>query len=135
MADILLKALQMRNKEKRVYTITQYIDIISEVVPTCSEVAIITTKEKSERSTYGYKCIINDILDCKTQESIFDLLKEKLNEKGFEYDKMFINTYLYNKMKDKHDAVMFADLIPVHIKDEKKEGHYYQIKVTNVPRK
>ena len=53
MAEILVKALQLRNSEKKVLSVTQFIDIIRDYYAyDTKEIAFITSKEDCRASTF-----------------------------------------------------------------------------------
>ena len=81
MAELLVKALQLRHSEKKV------LDNIREHINDTKEIAFITSKDNCQASTFGYVATFSDMLDCETHKNIMsDEIIKHFNENGFAYD-------------------------------------------------
>ena len=135
MAEILVKALQLRNSEKKVLSVTQFIDIIRDYFQyDTQEIAFVTSRENCKPSTFGYVCTFSDMLDCETHKNLMrdDIMKD-FNEKGYAYDKIYLNSNLVNKMKPSGNVVLFVNITPQsYNRNDEKSHYYYNIRVVNV---
>ena len=61
MADILVIALQLRNKEKKVLAITQFVDNVQEYINDVKERGFITSKDNCQAPTFGFIVPFSDI--------------------------------------------------------------------------
>ena len=135
MAEILVKALKLRNSEKKVLSVTQFIDIIRDYYAyDTKEIAFITSKENCQVSTFGYVCTFSDMLDCETHKNLMsDEIMKDFNEKGYAYDKIYLNSNLVNKMKPSGNVVLFVNITPQsYNRNDDKSHYYYNIRVVNV---
>ena len=135
MAEILVKALKLRNSEKKVLSVTQFIDIIRDYYAyDTKEIAFITSKENCQVSTFGYVCTFSDMLDCETHKNLMsDEIIKHFNEKGYAYDKIYLNSNLVNKMKPSGNVVLFVNITPQsYNRNDDKSHYYYNIRVVNV---
>ena len=79
MNKILYQALRIKNSEKKVLSITQFIDTIRDYYAyDTKEIAFITSKEDCRASTFGYVCTFSEMLDCETHKNLMrdDIMKE-----------------------------------------------------------
>ena len=135
MAEILVKALQLRNSEKKVLSVTQFIDIIRDYFQyDTQEIAFVTSRENCKPSTFGYVCTFSDMLDCETHKNLMtDEIMKDFNEKGYAYDKIYLNSNLVNKMKPSGNVVLFVNIAPQsYNRNDEKSHYYYNIRVVNV---
>ena len=135
MAEILVKALQLRNSEKKVLSVTQFIDIIRDYFQyDTQEIAFVTSRENCKPSTFGYVCTFSDMLDCETHKNLMtDEIMKDFNEKGYAYDKIYLNSNLVNKMKPSGNVVLFVNITPQsYNRNDEKSHYYYNIRVVNV---
>ena len=135
MAELLVKALQIRNSEKKVLSISQFIDNIREYYTyDTKEIAFITSKENCQASTFGYVVTFSDMLDCETHKNLMsDEIIKHFNENGLAYDKIYLNSNLVNKMKPFSNVVLFVDITPQsYNRNDDKSHYYYNIRVVNV---
>ena len=135
MAEILVKALQLRNSEKKVLSFTQFIDNIREYFAyDTQEIAFVTSKENCQPSTFGYVVTFSDMLDCETHKNLMsDEIMKHFNEKCWAYDKIYLNSNLVNKMKPFSNVVLFVDITPQsYNRNDDKSHYYYNIRVVNV---
>ena len=135
MAEILVKALQLRNSEKKVLSVTQFIDIIRDYFQyDTQEIAFVTSRENCKPSTFGYVCTFSDMLDCETHKNLMtDEIMKDFNEKGYAYDKIYLNSNLVNKMKPSGNVVLFVNITPQsYNRNDDKSHYYYNIRVVNV---
>ena len=135
MAEILVKALKLRNSEKKVLSVTQFIDIIRDYYAyDTKEIAFITSKENCQVSTFGYVCTFSDMLDCETHKNLMsDEIIKHFNENNFAYDKIYLNSNVVSKMKPSGNVVLFVNITPQsYNRNDDKSHYYYNIRVVNV---
>ena len=137
MAEILVKALKLRNTEKKVLSVTQFIDIIRDYYAyDTKEIAFITSKEDCPASTFGYVCRFSEMLDCETHKNLMseEIIKH-FNENNFAYDKIYLNSNVVSKMKPSGNVVLFFNITPQsYNRNDDKSHYYYNVKVVNVPK-
>ena len=135
MAEILVKALKLRNTEKKVLSVTQFIDIIRDYYAyDTKEIAFITSKENCLPSTFGYVCTFSDMLDCESHKNLMseEIIKH-FNENNFAYDKIYLNSNVVSKMKPSGNVVLFVNITPQsYNRNDDKSHYYYNIRVVNV---
>ena len=137
MNEILYQALRIKNSERKVLSITQFIDTIRDYYAyDTKEIAFITSKEDCSASTFGYVCRFSEMLDCETHKNLMtDEIMKDFNEKGYAYDKIYLNSNLVNKMKPSGNVVLFVNITPQsYNRNDDKSHYYYNIRVVNVPK-
>ena len=137
MNKILYQALRIKNSEKKVLSITQFIDTIRDYYAyDTKEIAFITSKEDCRASTFGYVCTFSEMLDCETHKNLMsDEIIKDFDEKGYDYKRVYLNSYLYNKMAPSSNVVLIVNLTPQSYNGNIDKSHYYyNVKVVNVPK-
>ena len=135
MNKILYQALRIKNAEKKVLSITQFIDTIRDYYAyDTKEIAFITSKENCQVSTFGYVCTFSDMLDCETHKNLMsDEIIKHFNENNFAYDKIYLNSNVVSKMKPSGNVVLFVNITPQsYNRNDDKSHYYYNIRVVNV---
>ena len=135
MNKILYQALRIKNSEKKVLSITQFIDTIRDYYAyDTKEIAFITSKEDCPASTFGYVCRFSEMLDCETHKNLMtDEIMKDFNENNFAYDKIYLNSNVVSKMKPSGNVVLFVNITPQsYNRNDDKSHYYYNIRVVNV---
>lgn len=134
MANLIKKAIQIRNDEMFICSLHQYCELVKEYKPDLKEIAFSLTKEKCEQSTFGYTAIIEAISDGVTGDSIDseDYIEHFDNNKRI-YNRIYIGTNIYNKLRGGVPSVLFVNLNESIYKNEKNEDmKFHQTKVINI---